>query len=74
VSDQPPSGPFHVRGFPTDQSQPYDEESFARFGPALERAQNMASAMKYRTTLVIDLNSTVYAQFNMLWIIPRELR
>jgi len=69
-----PSGPFYVRAYPIDQSQPYDEEPFERFGPALERAQNMASAMKYRSTQVIDLNATCYAQYNMLWILPRELR
>ena len=68
------SGPFIVRAYPTDQTLPADEERWGRFGPALERAQNMASAMKYRQTQVIDLHSTLYAQFNMLWVIPREIR
>lgn len=66
--------PFIVAGYPTDATLPPIEEPFSRFGPALDRATQIASSIGYRTAVVMDQNNMVYAQLNMLWAVPRELR
>lgn len=69
-----PGRPFLVRGHSTDTTVPPLEEPFSQFGPALDRAQQLASSLGYRSADVTDLNGTLYVQFNLLWSIPRELR
>jgi hypothetical protein len=73
VSD-PASGPFIVAGYSTDATVPPLEEPFSRLGPALDRATQIASAEGYRSAVVMDRYNMVYAQLNMLWSVPRELR
>jgi mRNA-degrading endonuclease toxin of MazEF toxin-antitoxin module len=77
VSDLEPAtpvAPFIVRGYPTDVTLPPHEEPFSRFGPALDRAIQMASSVGLRSAVVTDANNMVYAQLNQLWAVPRELR
>jgi hypothetical protein len=69
-----PAAPFIVRGYPTDVTLQPHEEPFSRFGPALDRAIQMASSVGLRNAVVMDQNNMVYAQLNMLWSVPRELR
>jgi hypothetical protein len=70
----PTPRPFLVRAHATDATVPPLEEPFSRFGPALDRATQLASALAYRSAEIIDLNNTMYVQLSMLWAIPRELR
>ena len=70
----PPPRPFLVRAYATDSTVPPLEEPFSRFGPALDRATQLASALAYRSADITDLNGHLYVQLNMLWSIPRELR
>lgn len=70
----PAAPPFLVRGYPTDVTLPPHDEPFSRFGPALDRAIQMASAVGLRSAVVMDQNNMVYAQLNTLWSVPRELR
>lgn len=69
-----PRGPFIVTGYPRDVTLPPAEEPFSRFGPALDRATQLASAVGYRSATVTDRQNMVYAQLSMLWAIPREIR
>lgn len=74
MSGPVPEGWFIVRAFPTDQTLPPVEERFSRFGAALDRALEMASATNIRSVMLSDLNGVAYATFNMLWTVPREMR
>lgn len=69
-----PDGWFTVRAQPTDLTLPTVEERFSRFGEALDRCLEMASALQFRSVMLSDGNGALYATLNMLWTIPRELR
>ena len=66
--------PFYVRAYNVNQAEPYYEEPHATFGQALDRAMHLASALTWRSVVVMDLNNMMFVQLNMLWSIPRELR
>lgn len=70
----PIRGPFIVRAIRTDATLPPEEEPFSRYGPARDRAEQIASALSYRTAMVVDRNGAVYVQFFALWAIPRDVR
>lgn len=69
-----PEGWFTVRGQPSDQTLPPEEERYSRFGEALERALVMASATQFRSVMLTDAQGVVYVTLSLLWTIPRELR
>lgn len=69
-----PDGWFILRGQPADQTLPPTEERYSKFGEALDRALDMASATAYRSVMVTDLQGVVYVTLSLLWTLPRELR
>lgn len=69
-----PEGWFILRGQPADQTLPPTEERYSKFGEALERALEMASATGYRSVTLTDLQGALYVTASLLWTIPRELR
>jgi hypothetical protein len=45
---------------------------YSRLADAINRARELASDERYRSTQVLDLNSMCFAQFNLLWNVPPE--
>lgn len=67
--------PFIVRVFPSDASQPpVDITREAGIDTAIVGARNLAidPVLHYRSVMVTDDRSMVWAQFNMLWTLAEE--
>lgn len=66
--------PFIVRTWSVDSAEPPVDRPRDRLKLAIEEAALLAGRREIRSAMVTDLHSTVFAQFNMLWSVPEELR
>jgi hypothetical protein len=65
---------FIVRTWYADSARGYDEITIEGLDAAIARAREFSDEGHVRSALVMDDTSTIWAQFNMLWMIPAEAR
>jgi hypothetical protein len=66
---------FTLRALPVDGAQPDMEMPGGHsLAEAIDKARELAHDRQYRSVMVIDPWSTLWAQFNMLWQIDEAHR
>ena len=67
-------GAFIVRTWYADEARGYDEKTVEGLNAAIDQAREIADEEHVRSAMVIDESSTLWAQFNLLWVIPESER
>jgi alkanesulfonate monooxygenase SsuD/methylene tetrahydromethanopterin reductase-like flavin-dependent oxidoreductase (luciferase family) len=63
---------FVIRAWTTTaNAPPEDQDAGDDLRAAIVRAAELAEDKRYRSVCVTDSHAMVWAQFNMLWLVPR---